>query len=363
MAETRAIQELTPEIWDDQFTVETYQTNPFAAYAGTGSNNPIVMKEDFASQRGNGISFEFISQLEEGAITGRAPLKGNEDVLGEYGDKVFWDRRKRAISMHEVDEGLAAIDLRRASRQVLRDWADNDIKHQVIRRLLDVGADCDVDYTTASAAQKNTWNQRNSDRVLYGSAVSNYDPTHSTALAAINNTADQGKLGKTALGIMKRLALLANPKITPIRVEQRSNRRFFVAAMHPFTFRDVVASLESVEAQVSVVERNEGIFLGGDREYDGIILHEVDDMPLIEGVGADGIDVAPVYFFGQEALGWGIKKRYASRTQKDDYDQITGLGMIGDWGMKKLCWRYGPNAAFHGKQRGMVTGFFAAVAD
>ncbi len=87
MAETRATATLTPTIWDDQFSTEFFQTNPFAAYAGTGSNNTIVMKEDFASKRGNGITFEFITNLARGTIFDRQPLRGHEDQMAEYGDQ------------------------------------------------------------------------------------------------------------------------------------------------------------------------------------------------------------------------------------------------------------------------------------
>jgi hypothetical protein len=33
-------QPLSPQIWDDQFSTEFYQTNPFSMYAGTSENNP-----------------------------------------------------------------------------------------------------------------------------------------------------------------------------------------------------------------------------------------------------------------------------------------------------------------------------------
>jgi hypothetical protein len=365
MPETRAVAELTPEIWDEEFSVETFQSNPFAAYSGTGAGNIIRMKEDFKSKRGNGISFEFITQLNEDAITGRTPLEGNEDQLGEYGDKVFWDRRKKGISIHEIDAEEAAIDLRAASRENLRDWADQDIKKMILRRSLDVGEDCDVDYFTGSdlTNAKNAWNVNNADRVLYGSAASNYNAVHATALATVNNTVDQGKAGKKMLGILKRMAATASPKITPVKWSKTDNRKVFVVGLHPFTFRDVLASLESVEAQVSIAKRNEGIFLGGDREYDGCVLHEIEDMPLIPGAGNGGIDLAPVLFMGQEAFGWGLKSRYKSREAKDGYGEVTGLGMFADYGIKKLCYRYGPNEDVHGKQRGLITGFAAAVAD
>ena len=45
--------------------------------------------------------------------------------------------------------------------------------------------------------------------------------------------------------------------------------------------------------------------------------------------------------------------------------KVEGIGMIGKWGMKKLCYsgNYGgSDETVYGKQRGVVTGFFSAVS-
>lgn len=364
MAETRVNSALSPTIWDDDFSTEFYQQNPFSAYMGTSNNNPIVLKEDFASQRGNGITFEFITNLKRGTIFDRQPLRGHEDKLGEYGDKISWRLRKKGISIHELDADLAAIDLRKASRGALKTWAEEDVKWDTIDRLGDVGSNCDVPFDIATAAEKNAWVAANSDRVLFGAAKSNYSATFATAAGNVDSTND--KLTRRSLSTLKRIALTASPRITPISVKERSNRRYYVAFAHPFVFRDFANDAEDVTAKVSVIDRNEGLFLGGDREWDGVILHEVDDMPIYTGIGNGGIDVSPVYLMGQEALGMAIKQRYRSRTQEDDYGQVEGLGMIGKWGMKKLCYSStygGDDTTVYGKQRGVVSGFFSAVAD
>jgi hypothetical protein len=360
MADTRAIAALTPQVWDDQFTTEFFQANPFAPYSGTSENNIIRMKEDFKSKRGNGITFEFITNLQKGTIFDRQPLRGHESQLGEYGDVAFWRMRKQGIALNEFDEDLAAIDLRQAAKSNLRNWADEDLKFEIIDRLLDVGSTCDVPFATASATDKNNWSAAQSDRVLYGSARSNYSTTFATGVGNVDSTND--KLTRSVVSLMKRMALAARPRITPIRVESM-NRRFFVMFAPPFAFRDFKADTDTVQSTVHVIEKNQEIFLGGDREYDGVIVHEVDDIPVIAGVGNGGIDVAPVYLCGAEALGWALKQRYKSRVQKDDYQTEEGFGMIGKWGLKKLCYKYGPDATVIGKQRGIVTGFVSSVSD
>lgn len=361
MAETRAVSTLTPQIWDDEFSVEFFQTNPFAAYAGTDDNSIIRMKEDLASKRADGITFEFITSLVPGAITGRTALKGNEQRLGEYGDKVFWDIRKQAIGIHEMDTDLAAIDLRAASRQALRNWADEDIKLQAIERFQDMGSLSNVPYADATAAQRNAWDTTNADRVLYARAANRSAGNHA---ASLSNITSAHILNRAAVGGVKRLALAARPRITPVRVEQKRNRRFYVLFVHPFTMRDIRNDLETNRASVNIVEQNQGIFSGGDVEYDGVIIHEVDDMPILAGAGGSGINLAPAFLVGQEALGWGLKSRYASREDKDDYGQVMGLGMLGKWGMKKLVYQFGTtDPAIIGRQRGVVSAFFPAVAD
>ena len=361
MAETRVIAELTPQIWDAQFSTEYYQTNPMAPYMGTDMNSIIRMKEDFASQQGNGITFEFITNLSKGSLKNRERLRGNEKKLGEYGDKVFWQLRKQGISMHELDVDLAAIDLRKAAKANLKQWADEDTKFEAIDRLLDVGATCNVPYASSTPTDQNVWEVANQDRVLFGNAKGNYSGVMATDLAKVS--AATGKFTTATVSLMKRIALTAKPRITPVTVEGAA-KRYFVMFVHPLTFRDLKASILATNSGVYLREKNMLIYQGGDEEWDGVVIHELDDMTLLTGAGAAGIDVAPAYLLGQEALGYAIKERFKTRTQEDDYQQVEGIGMFGKWGMKKLCYLYGTdNSTYIGKQRGVVSGFMAATAD
>lgn len=250
MAETRSNVNLTPTIWDDKFSTEFFQSNPFTAYQGTGTNNIIRVKEDFQSKRGNGVTFEFITNLQRGTIFDRQPLRGHEDALGEYGDRVYWRMRKKGIAMNELDEDLAAIDLRSAAKGSLKTWATQDLKWDVIDRLGDVGANCDVPSATASTADWNTWVTNNSDRVLFGNAVSNYSTSFATAAANVDTTNDL--LNRSFVRKIRALALAATPKITPVEVESMNNRRFFVLFVPQMPFVDFQNDTDSLQAQVKV---------------------------------------------------------------------------------------------------------------
>ena len=67
--------------------------------------------------------------------------------------------------------------------------------------------------------------------------------------------------------------------------------------------RDIVNDLSTTEATVRLVDKNQGLFLGGDREWDGVIIHEVDDMPVYSGVGVTAVIVMLIRrVYGLDAL-------------------------------------------------------------
>jgi len=363
MAETRATTELTPIEWDDQFTVEHFQENRFATYMGASANSIIQIKEDLTTKKGQTIRIPFVGQLTGDTILGDGVLEGNEEEVGTYYDDVIVNPRAKAVAHTGWADQLSAIDLRRASKEVLSDWADQDLRNQMIVAFGAVGADGDIPYATASAAQRNAWNANNVDRVLYGAARSNYNATMATALGNVDSTND--RLTRGALQIMKRMAITASPKIAPIRME-KGGRRYFVAFAHPLAFRDLFASLEQANRDVSLEDKNAILFKGGDMHYDGVIVHEVDDLPIYAGAGNGGIDVTPVYLCGQQSLGYGLAKRFASSEKELDYPgRRKGLAMEAWYGLKKMVRRSADpvNANLVGKQVGIVSGFFAAVAD
>lgn len=362
MAETRVIPGLSPTEWDKTFTIEYLQQNPFAPYAGVSRNKPIVMKENFASERGNGITFEFITALDQGVTLNYEKLLGHEDRLSEYGDRVYWNVVRKGIALHDLDCDLSSIDLRKAAKDSLRRFADDYLIQQIIEALSSVGDSCQIAYTKASDIDKNVWVTNNKDRVLFGRKTANFANDMATALANID--VSDGTLTMKAVSTLKAMALQASPRITPLSVAANA-RRFFVAFVPTLVFKDFVESSNQIQSSVGIIDKNQEIFRGGDREFDGVILHQVDGIKPIKGAGKSGIDVWPVYLLGQEALGWAIKQRFKTREEHSDYGIVKGIALEAKWGIKKLCYskvfgKNGSDSSIFGKQHGMVSGFFAA---
>lgn len=363
MADTTAASGLTVQQWDDKFFKEYFQENRFKSEMGTSPNNIIHVK-DFGSKKGKTMTWALVNRLTGSGVTGSSTLEGNEEAMDSREFTLDITKRRHAVRVSDIEEQYSAIGLRNAAKEVLKDWAMEDTRDRIIARLHDVQG---VAYGSATEAQKDAWLDDNTDRILFGAAQSNISTSapaggatndHSASLANVDSTDD--KFSTAIASVMKRMALTASPKIRPVRSDS-SGRRYFIAYCHPYVFRDLKSDsvIQQAQRDVSLRMQNEKLFKGGDIEWDGIIFKEIDDMPVLSGVGAGSIDVSPVFFCGAQALAYGVKKRWYSVTEKFDYDDKHGVSIneIGNFG--KMTFSDGSAT----KDHGVVTGYFAAVAD
>lgn len=361
MAQTSAAAGLTVQQWDDQYFREYLGNNPFKPYMGKGTSSIIQVKENLTKKKGDSLTFALVNKLTGGANDGTSKLEGNEEALGSRSHKLTVALRRHGVSVTEFEEQISAIALRNAAKDQLMDWSIEQDIDRVVDQLYSKNG---VLYAAASEAQKDAWLVDNADRVLFGRSKSNNSANdHSASLLNIDGTND--KLTPDALSLMKRIALSANPKLRPIRTE-KDNKRWFVVFAHPLCFRDLKNNAEIKQAQreVSLTTQNNKLFQGGDLIWDGMIVHEVDDMDTLTGVGAAGIDVGGVFLCGAQAMGLGIAKRWETRTKGEtDYGNEKGVAVVAIDGLDKMTFGTGSGDTDDLKDHGVVTGYFAAVAD
>lgn len=367
MADTRQATGLTPEQWDDKFYTEFIQDNPFKSVMGTSENSIIQMVENFKKGKGDAFTVALVNRLTGSAVTGTNVLEGNEQDMASRSFRFTVDKRRTAVRIAEMSEYRSSINLRDAARSTLMTWAQEDVRDRIIEALGSING---VAYASATEAQKDAWLVDNADRVLFGALVSNNSSNdHSASLANIDNTDD--KLTPSALSLMKRLATATRsgthegkPKVRPIRVAGQ-NRRYYKVYCGPRTFRDLKTNttIQQAQREVQLEMENNRLFQGGDLLWDGMIIHEVDDITPITGVGASSIDVEPVYLCGAQALAYGSAKRYATKTKTFDYGDKYGVAIEAIDGIHKMRFGTGSDDTDDTVDHGVVTGYFAAVAD
>lgn len=357
MADTRAATGLTVQQWDDQFFVQYIQDLDFKELMGTDENAIIQVKEDLTKKKGDSVTFALLNRLTNAATTGSDVLEGNEEDLVSRSHKVTVNKRRHGVRVSEMQDQASAIDIRNAMRPALKTWANENTRDTILAALGSING---VAYASASEAQKDAWLADNADRVLFGATTANNSSNdHSASLANIDNTSD--KLTRAAVSQMKLMATTASPKIRPVR-DPGNGKRTFIMHVHPYHFRDLRADLEGVMDDTTAAGQAMKLFEGGDLMWDGVIIKQVDDMPLYTGVGASSINVAPAYLLGAQAIGYAVAKRWQSKTKEFDYGDKFGAAIDAIDGFEKLRFGTGSGDTDDTKDNGVVTGYFAAVA-
>lgn len=363
MADTRAATGLTVQQWDDKFFTEYFQDNRFSDEMGTNEMSIIQVKEDLSKKPGDSVTFALVNRLTNDATTGSDILEGNEEDVTSRSFRLYVDKRRHAVRVSEMEEQKSAISLREAGRAVLMDWAQEDTKTLIINAIESING---VKYSAATEAEKDAWAVDNQDRILYGKLKGNYSGDNSVDLAKIDNTDD--KFTAAAVSLMKRMALAkrtdGSPKIRPVK-DEGNGKRYFIIYAAPLPFRDLKsdATITQAQREVALQMENSRLFKGGDLLWDNCIIKEVDDMNTLSAVGNGGIDVSRAVLVGAQALAVAYCKRWRTRTKEFDYGDKYGVAVDGIYGVRKTIFGKGTTDTADTIDHGMVTGFFAAVAD
>lgn len=370
MAETRAATGLTVEQWDDRFFVEYFQENVFRPYMGTGESSIIQVNEDLTRKKGDKFTFALVNRLTNAAVLGNNTLEGNEEDLVSRSFEQEVNLRRQGVRVPKMEQQRSAIDLREAARSSLRTWAMEDLRNSVIEAMASIDGTA---FLASTAAARNTWVTNNAGRVLFGAAAGNYSTTFATAMGNLDTTNDL--LTANTLSLAKRRALTAPsyssaPKIRPIEVS--GGKRVLVAFAHPLAFRNLATSLQTVNREAYNRGLENPIFTGADLYYDGIVIKELDDAPLIAASAVDtsagvaignSVQATPVFLCGAQAVACAYAQRSRTVTEEFDYGSKMGVAVEEIRGIGKMRYGTGASDTTTPCDYGVFTLWVAAPAD
>lgn len=363
---------------------EYVREGPFGAYVGNDQNAIIQTNKDLKK-----ISLPLIGKITGPGVSGSTQLTGSEVALSNYAQTCQPTYYRQAVLVDNEENEKAEFDLFNEARPALMNWQMELVRDQFIQALGAIeaggtyynygGSSGAFGSTAASAANMDTWNTNNGDRILYGAAKSNRTAgDHTTSLGTIDTTND--KLTASNISLLKRIATSANPLIRPYMTKK--GVPWFVYFVGSLGFRDLKTDSTITQANREARPRDMSnpIFADGDLIYDGVIIKEVRDMDAfidgavnaalpfsgVWGAGATGDSlltsgatssrVGVGFLCGAQALAW-VRGRNASfsRRKEDDYGHLNGVAISMKHDIKKTF--------YNGKQHGMVTHFHSAAAD
>jgi len=362
MAETYIPTGLTVQQWDEQYFREYLNQNFFRKFMGPGSNSMVQVKEDLTKKPGDAVTFSLVNRLTGEAKSSSETLEGNEEDLTLRSQKLTVREYSHAVKFSKFEEQKTAIPLRQAHKDALMDWNMELDRDNIIEALGSING---VAYASASEAQKDAWLTDNTDRVLFGAAISNHSSLdHSTSLGNVDTTND--KLTPDAISLMKRIAKAANPRIRPIRPKSSIGGSDGYVLFAPTQMvRDLAANSTFQQANRDAGMRGDEnkLFTGADYIWENVYIYEIEDIPSLGAVGNSSAVVRPCYLCGAQALGMAWAMRPQTVEEEFDYKRKMGLAIKQWYKVEKLRFGSGATDTDDLKDHGVVTGYFAAAAD
>jgi len=367
-----------------QINREWVRENMFSPYQSEDLNAIIRLRYELKNG-GEDLNIPLVSRL-QGAGVATGTLVGNEEKIDNYGMRVRLEWARNAVVTTKAEKQKDSADIFGEAKPLLSDWLNELKRDELIAALMALPSETlptsssgvrvnGIQYDLATAAQRNTWNVDNSDRILYGMEVANNSAVHATALANVENTA-AGRLTAANVSLMKRLALNANPHIRPYRTKDGYENFVMFAGSLPF--RDLKNDLATVNQNARPRETlgwhaapNNPLFQDGDLLHDGVIIRMVPEISsfvtnvwtTLLTAGATTSRVEPVFMCGQQAAVFAMGQMAKPTFRKeDDYDFIQGVGIEAAYGVAKMFKKH-PMTGTALKQWGVVTGFFFSPAD
>lgn len=363
---------------------EYVRENLFSPYMGSSMTSIIRILSE-PKKGGEQINIPLVGRLFGGAKS-TGTLVGNEESIRNFGHRVYVDWARHAVATNDAEEQKDSADVFGEVKPLLSDWGKELQRDEIILAMHAIPSLAEpaglgstngqrvngILYKDAVASDRNTWHTDNADRVLYGDAVSNYVPgNHNNSLATI--TAGM-KFSAKVLKLAKRRARMARPRIRPFKL--KDGREYYVCFVGSDAFRDFISDPEVIQADLNGRARENGgmnsnpLFQDGDRILNGVIVREIpemDELTKVTGKGAGGIDVAPYFLCGQQAIAvpWA-KEPTPTFKKEDDYQFLKGAGVKMCYGVAKLAAKFPDEknpSSEPLKDWGVFTGYVAAAAD
>lgn len=362
------------------FAKEYVREGRFNPYIGNNENSVIQVNRSLQK-----VSIPLITKLKGQGVVGTQTLSGNEEALDNYEYKLIPTYRRNAVKVNDEDREKSEFDLLTAAKATLKPWAMESKRDRIIQALGGVQASGTyynyggtvgaTDATAASAANMDTWQAANTDRILYGELKSNLTSgDHTTSLGTIDTTND--KLDTDMVSLLKRMAENCDPLIRPVMI--KGDEPWFVLFVGSYSFRDLKISMQTF--QKDALERGEKnpLFQGGDLIWDGVVIKKIPEIDkFIDSTGAGAFDgvwgaratgdslktsgnggsrVGIGFLCGAQAVGFGLGRDVEMTVgDQTDYGFNHGVGVAIKDDFRKTF--------FNGKQHGMVTSFHSSSVD
>lgn len=292
---------LTKKLWDEKLFRDAVKESYFSRFMGQGSDSIVQVKDALTKSKGDTVYFGIRMRLSGTGVTDGQVLEGAEEKLTTYDDSVTLHQYRHAVR----DDGAlsrqrAMFDIDVESVQALSDWGSEKIDSLAFDAILD--SPTRIFYKTSSGSTSTT--------------------TASTAKSAL--TAADGKITPAFVSYIKAYAKTGgNRTIVPIRPVKVDGKSYYVLLVHPDAVYDWKndPTVQQFLREAEMRGPTNPLFTGAVAIYDGVVIHEHENIPIADDAGSGGnVSWSKGVFMGAQSLVWAWGQRVATVQKKFDYD-------------------------------------------
>lgn len=354
---------LAVKLWATELNHEITKGIEVAPLIGSNANAIIHHKTELKNT-GDKVTFGLRTKITQAGKTEGETLEGNEESLTTYSDSVVVNETRGAVrvkSENTIDAQRVSADLRDEARMALTDW--NAERFSLWFFVQASG------YTGSTMTYRGT--STSLSAIYKGHNTVTAPSTNRKVFAGSGLTTDQGvNADSTAtfnLNIIdkcKEKAMLANPRIRPVRVE---GGEYYVMYLHPTQVYDLRTNTSDGQwmdfQKMAYTGRgaDNPIFKGGIGMYNGVILRESED--VVPGVhstsSAEQTSTRRALFLGAQACCFAQSSKFSKNNpyrwveKLFDYDNELGVSTYSIMGLKKTI--------FNSEDFGVITASTYAV--
>lgn len=336
---------LAVKLWEADLLHEVTKGIEVAPLIGTNANAIIHQKTELKNT-GDQVTFGLRTKISGAGKTEGQVLEGHEESLTTYSDAVVVNELRHAVRVKNkdtIDAQRITFDLRDEARDALTDWFAERFSLWFFIQA--------SGYTAATMTYRGTSTPLSA--IYRGFNAVTAPSTNRKVFAGSGLTTDEGvNADSTAtfnLNIIDRCkekAMLANPRIRPVRVD---GGEYYVMYLHPTQVYDLRTNTSDGQwmdfQKMAYTGRgaDNPIFKGGIGMYNGVILRENED--VVPGVhstsGAEQTSTRRALFLGAQAMCFAQSSKFSKSNpykwveKTFDYENELGVSVKGLMGLKK----------------------------
>lgn len=323
---------LRPELWRKALFADVRDNLYMTRFIGSSEQSMIQEIEDLSKEKGTNVSFGLGMKLSGAGISGDSTLEGSEEAMTDYDEDVAINQLRHGVLLTgRLDEKRNAYNMRESAKSRLTDWWAERIDQELLDKLCGKTTSTFGNTPTAAA----------SGRSVYAGGA-----------ASIGAITTAMKMDTKVLDAAKQTAILASPRVRPLRV---NGKTYFVAVLHPYDATNLRQDPVWAQAQRDANVRGEEnpIFSGALGVWNGVIVHEHEYVYRTND-GSGSAQVARNILCGQQAgvIAWGAPVAWVEKSF--DYGNQWGISVGAIFGCIKPM--------FNSVDYGVVTMFAASAA-